>query len=125
LERVLPRPISVFRPFNVGRVVVLEQRLERTTEHDFLSGWMLIHMYVTRFVVEYSRPSYAHVPSAGTPISFFRPFNVGGVVVLIDPAARHFTDENVDKLFIAGCSPYFLVRGQPKNEGYLRDVEKW
>ena len=29
------------------------------------------------------------------------------------------------KPLIAGCSPYFLFRGQPKNEGYLRDVEKW
>ena len=24
---------------------------------------------------------------------------------------RHFTDENVDKFHVAGCSPYFLFRG--------------
>ena len=38
---------------------------------------------------------------------------------------RHFLDANVDKLYIAGCSPYFLFRAQPKNEGYLRDPDKW
>ena len=37
----------------------------------------------------------------------------------------HFTDDNVDKLYIAGCSPYHLFRGTPKNEGYLRDVDKY
>jgi hypothetical protein len=38
---------------------------------------------------------------------------------------RHFTDANTDKLFIAGCSPYHLFRGTPKNEGYLREVDKY
>ena len=38
---------------------------------------------------------------------------------------RHFTDPNVDKLFVAGCSPYHLFRGSAKNEGYLREVEKY
>ena len=38
---------------------------------------------------------------------------------------RHFTDDNVDKFYVAGCSPYYLFRGQPKNEGYLEEVDKY
>jgi len=35
---------------------------------------------------------------------------------------RHFTDDNVDKHYVVGCSPYQLFRHQAKNEGYLPDV---
>ena len=53
--------------------------------HDSPSGWMRSPTYVTRFVVEYSRPPYEQLPSGreGPRVWCFLlcPFNVGQVVV--------------------------------------------
>jgi len=66
---------------------------------------MSIPPYATRSVLEYPRPSrIERVCTLGEDPDF----GVSSIqrrwrlVVLSDPAARHFTDENVDKLFIAG-----------------------
>ena len=72
----------------------------RTCLRHLPSGRRLIptYQFVTRFLVEYSRPSYSYecVSSGRGPTASvnYRPFNVGRVVVLSDPPARGSTSSS-------------------------------